>query len=226
MRAAPSDLFEDPGLGVVLLEPARADLVPQAMQRHVARLDRGAHEGEGHQVLEAGDHPLLLERLDLRFLWQLLHLFIGRAQQVQPGADEGGLFLEFGGVAGAHRMAAVHAAALRMAEHDHVGDLERGHRIFDRRRGAVVVAVGVVGRHQIRNVAVAEELARVGAEDRGHMDPRVAAGDDHRARALALVGEASVPGAVFRVGGRLPAMVAADQIRGQRPNVFLHRHPH
>ena len=71
-------------------------------------------------------------------------------------------------------------------------------------------AVRVVGRHQVRDVAVDEELPRIRAEDRGDMHPAVAAGDHHGARALAFVRQPAVPGAVFRPGRGLPAMIAVD----------------
>jgi hypothetical protein len=82
------------------------------------------------------------------------------------------------------------------------------------------LAVGLEFRHQTGDVAVDEELALIGAEDRGHMDPRVAAGDHHRPRPLPVLGQPPVPDPVLGIARRLPAMEALDQVRGERTGEF------
>ena len=102
-----------------------------------------------------------------------------------------------------------------MADDDDMGDLERGDGVFDRCRGAVLAAVGGVGRDQVGDVAVDEELALIGAEDGGDMHAAVTARDDHRAGVLAFLGEVAIPGFVVGIGGGLPAFVTLDEVGGQ-----------
>ena len=85
----------------------------------------------------------------------------------------------------------------------------------------MLLAIGRIGRHQIGDIAVNEELARIGPENRRHMNARIAAGDHHRARSLTVLGKAAIPGTVFDKGGRAPAVIALDQILRQR-NGFNH----
>ena len=79
----------------------------------------------------------------------------------------------------------------------------------------VLLAVGGIGRHEVGNVAMDEELAAVGPEDRGDMHARVAARDHHGARPLPVIGQSSVPDVVFRERRGAPAMIALDEIVGQ-----------
>ena len=59
--------------------------------------------------------------------------------------------------------------------HDHdLGDLELGHREFQRRRDAVAAAAGLERRGQVGDVADDEHLARVGVEDGRRVGPAVA----------------------------------------------------
>jgi hypothetical protein len=139
---------------------------------------------------------------------------IAGAQDIHPAADKAGLQVKVGRAAAAHVVAALHAAAVRMAQHHQMRDLQRAHRIFHRRRGAVVFAVGIIGRHQIGDVAVDEELALVRAEDRGDMHPAVAAGDHHGARVLAAAGQLAIPRLVVLPGRRPPAVKSLHQIGG------------
>ena len=73
---------------------------------------------------------------------------------------------------------------------------QRGGGIFDRGAGAMIFARGLVRRHQIGDVAHDEQCARLGIENRRDIDPRVAAGDDHRGRRLAELSELKVAAAV------------------------------
>ena len=89
----------------------------------------------------------------------------------------------------------------------------------------MVVSVGFVWWDKARNVPVNEELARICAEYRRHMNATVTAGDDHGARALPLVSQPAVPGLVRLVSCGFPAMITLDQIRRQRFSVFHRRFP-
>ena len=91
---------------------------------------------------------------------------------LDPGADE---------VGQAVRRAVeqrVDAAALRVPHHDDVRHLERLDRILDRRRGAVIAGIGLIGRHQVGDVAHHEQATGRRVEDHRRIDPAVRAGDD------------------------------------------------
>ncbi len=90
--------------------------------------------------------------------------------------------------------------------------LKRCDRIFDRRRGAVVLPVGIKLRHQIGDIAVNKEFALIGPEDGCDMHAAVAARNDHRSRVLSVFGQPAVPAAVFGINGGLPAVIPVDQI--------------
>jgi len=79
-----------------------------------------------------------------------------------------------------------------MAEHHDVLDLQGLDAEFQRRRGAVIVAVRLIGRHQVGDVAHDEELTRPGIEDGFRRRPRIAATNHHHARLLAGLGELGV----------------------------------
>ena len=57
-----------------------------------------------------------------------------------------------------------------VAHDDDVLDANVEHGEFERRADAVVLAVGLVGRHEVRDVAHGEQLARHGAEHRLGLD--------------------------------------------------------
>ena len=103
-----------------------------------------------------------------------------------------------------------------MADDDEMRNMQRRHCIFDGRRCAVRVAVGLVRGHEVCNVAVNEELPRIRAEDRRDVDAAVTAGNHHAARALAFFGKFPVPGLIVGITGRLPAVVTLDQKLGER----------
>ena len=73
-------------------------------------------------------------------------------------------------------------AAMGMAKHDDVSDVEVTHRIFDGRAGAMTMAVRFIGGHQVGDVADDEQLAWLGPGDDGRVHPDVGAGDDHDLR--------------------------------------------
>ena len=92
-----------------------------------------------------------------------------------------------------------------------MGHLERGHGIFDRGAGAVIFALRLVGRHEIGDVAHDEQRARFGIEDRRHVDARIAAGDHHRHRRLAELGQLQIAAAVLGVHVAAEAEMTFDQ---------------
>ena len=142
-------------------------------------------------------------------------------EDLQPGPDEARRGVEVGREARQHVVAAAHAAAAVVAHDDQMLDLERDHRILDRRRGAVRAAVRLVGRHQVRDVAVDEEVARLVAEDLGDQHPAVAAGDDHRLGVLVPARPVSAWRAMSsRAAPVLPRAIAGHQARRQRPCMF------
>ena len=105
------------------------------------------------------------------------------------------------------------AAAKAVAHHHQLLDLELGDREFERGRDAVIGAVGLVGRHQVGDVADDEHLARPRVEDLGRIDPAVGAGDHHHLRALAL-GELGPALALARPSpASAEAAIAFDQRR-------------
>ena len=79
----------------------------------------------------------------------------------------------------------------------------------------MLFAIRLIGRDKVGDIAVDEELTLIGPEDRGHMHAAVAAGDYHRARALPLSGQSAVPCLVLGIAGRLPPLIALQQIRRQ-----------
>ena len=81
------------------------------------------------------------------------------------------------------------AAALRVAEHDDVFDAQHLHRIFQRRGDAVCVAVRLIDRHQIGDVAHHEQFAGAGVEDHLRRDAGIAAADHHHRGRLAALGQ-------------------------------------
>ena len=108
-----------------------------------------------------------------------------------------------------------HAAAAPVA-HDHDrADAEGEDRELEGGAGRMAPVVGRVDGHERGDVPDHEQLARAGVEHRLGPGPRVGAGDDHRARSLALVGQAPVPLALGRVAGIAEAVVAGEQVGGE-----------
>jgi hypothetical protein len=63
---------------------------------------------------------------------------------------------------------------------------------------------------------VNEELARVRAENSGHVNAAVTAGYNHRPGMLAILGEMPVPDLVLNIFGGLPALVTLYKIGRER----------
>jgi hypothetical protein len=144
-----------------------------AVELDPAVVDPLLHEREGQQVLDAllDDGELKLGQVVRRL--GIACLGLGLAHERDPLADE---------VARRERLGLVgvglDAAAGGVAEHDDVLHLQRLDGEFQGRRGAVILPVGLVDRHEVGDVADREQLARTGIEDRAGRDPAVAAADD------------------------------------------------
>ena len=102
-----------------------------------------------------------------------------------------------------------HRAAAGVAADDDVRHLELDDGELDRGRDAAHEAV--VLRHDVAGVAEHEQLAGLGLHQEKRIDPRVAAGDDHRVRRLAG-GELGEALAVLRVHVALKGANAGDDV--------------
>ena len=80
-----------------------------------------------------------------------------------------------------------------MPKHNQMRDLERRDRVFNRRRGAVMLSVRLVGRDEVGDIAVNKKFALIRAKDRGDMHPAVTAGNNHRPRMLSQNAKMPVP---------------------------------
>jgi hypothetical protein len=155
-----------------------------------AALGGGLHERKRHQVFQAPEHGGLLDpggEIGHRLMVALPDFLARLDEHRHPPADE---------VAGRQRRDIVDegadAAALGVAEHHDVFDVQRPHRVFQRRRDAVRAAVRRIHGHQIGDVAHHEQFAGAGIEDHLRRHPRVAAADHHHLGRLAELGEFAV----------------------------------
>jgi len=80
---------------------------------------------------------------------------------------------------------AMDTAAIGMAKNDDMGDAQYGDRVFNRRRCAVVIAAGIVGRDQIGDVAVDEKLTAFSAKQSHGMNTAITARNNHGTGMLA-----------------------------------------
>ena len=80
-----------------------------------------------------------------------------------------------------------------MSDHDHMRHLERCHRIFHRRRGAVLRTITHIRRDEVGDIAVDKELSLICAKNRRHMYPAVTAGNHHGAGVLTLLRQMPIP---------------------------------
>ena len=101
-----------------------------------------------------------------------------------------------------------------------MADLQSADRVFHSGGCAVLKPVRLMGRNKVGDIAVNEEFALIRAKDRCDMDPAIAAGNDHGARALPFVGKPFVPALVLFKGRGLPTMKPLDQIFGKRARMF------
>ena len=94
-------------------------------------------------------------------------------------------------------------------------DLEAPHRELERGGGGGAGAVRLAGRHEVGDVADDEHRARPRVEDGLRGRARIAAGDDHDLRRLAVLGERAVAGALGRVAAAPEGAVAVEQRSGE-----------
>jgi hypothetical protein len=85
-----------------------------------------------------------------------------------------------------------------MAQHHDMLDPERLHGEFEGRRGAVIIAPGLEGRHEVCHIANDEQLAGARIEDHLRRHPAVAAADHHHLRRLTLLGKSLEAGLLAR----------------------------
>jgi len=173
------------------------------------------HKREAKQVFERHQHRLFFKGAFAFVLIGLVfHALIAGAQNFDPAAHKAGFLLQLRGKAGAHVMAPRRAAAIGMAQHNDMGHFQRSDRIFNGGRRAVMVDVRPIGGHQVGDVAMDEELALLGPENRGHMHPAITTRDHHGAGVLALFREVAIPRLVLGIGRCLPTMITLNQIVG------------
>ena len=139
-----------------------------------------------------------------------------RPEQRDPLADEIAR-RELNVRAGLRLHIGAHAAAHGVAHDDDMGDLQHLHRIFERRRCAMALPVGLVGRNQIGDIAQDEDFARVGVKDHLRRDARIAAADEQNFRALAAVGEFAIAILLAPEAAAQKDLVALNQASRQKP---------
>ncbi|MOA44716.1 hypothetical protein D3C78_1670350 [compost metagenome] len=93
-------------------------------------------------------------------------------------------------------------------------DLQHVDAELQRRRDAVQLAVGLIGRDQVGDVAHDEQLARRGVEDQGGIGAAVGAGHDQGVRLLPVRGQGLVLGAFGRPPVLAEAVIALEQFIG------------
>ncbi len=77
-----------------------------------------------------------------------------------------------------------------------------------------MVLIRRIGRHQIGDVAHHKQIARFSPEHRHGVQTAVTARDEHRARALAILHQAGVPGFAVLELHPLPAFEPVDKVGG------------
>ena len=103
------------------------------------------------------------------------------------------------------------AATMRMAEHDDVWHLEGKRGKFDGGAGPVIFALRLVGRDKVGHLAKDEQVAGLSVENRRHVDPSIAAGNDHGGGRLAKLGELKVASAIFAMNLAAETRMPVDQ---------------
>src|SRR5260221_8391341 len=182
------ETLEAPGGRITQQKNTVGDAEIGPMKVESPALDQDADAGKAHQVGEAElDHGELQTMQMIRGVAARSDTLGCRSDQRHPVADE---------IARRERCRLLgegaNAAAPCVSQHDDVLHFERLHREFERRRGAVVFAAGLVRPHQIGDVAGDEYLAGAGVEDNLRRDPAVAAADHHHLRTLALLRQSLV----------------------------------
>ena len=175
----------------------------------LAALDAFAQARKRQQVVEAVRDVRLFEPYQVLGLGKVAartELFQRRRHQRHPFADE---------VAGRERLGvlgeSLHATALRVAEHHDVLHLQRRDAELERRRDAMRLPVRRVGRHEVRDIAHDEQLARPRVEDHLRRDARVGAADHHDLRRLPLLGKLAIAALLQRQAGAQEIAIALDE---------------
>ena len=213
----PEHLF----IGAIALKPALADVVPQAVQRQLARFDLLRHKGERHQVLKRGHNSVFLKLACLLFrVFDVRNRIVFRAQDIHPPTDKAVFGIQRWRVAFAHVQTALHTATAGVTEHDNMRDFQRLNRIFNRGRRPVLLPVRLIRWHQVGDITVNKEFTLIRPKDRCYMHAAIAARNDHRTRMLPVAGQTAVPCLVFSVTGCFPSVIPLNQIIRERFRVI------
>jgi hypothetical protein len=133
-------------------------------------------------------------------------VFARRRQQVDPGTEEWNTrdeaLIERRG----------DPAALRMAHHQNVANVQTEHCEGNGRAGAVMAGVAFIGRHDGSHVPNDKEFAGTGIEDGRRIGARVAASDHQRLWPLAALREFGIMCPFFR-----PALGLEGTITIEKP---------
>ena len=177
----------------------------------------GLEIGDVREALEVADRVADRDALETGLAFLLRHqpvigeLGCDRFEQVEPFADEIALGQRLE-VRGQRRG---DATARGMSHDDDMLDLQHLNRELDARRGAVLAAARLEGRHEIGDVAQHEQFARPAIENRFGGRPAVATGDDHGRGRLPFGRELVI---AVVLGGVAPAHeipVTVDEVLGK-----------
>ena len=105
-----------------------------------------------------------------------------------------------------------HATAARVPFDDDVGDLQHLHRVFDYRTDRSRLRVGIVGRHDVGDVARDENVAGLGPENHGRRYAAIRARDHQHFGFLALLGQPLVNAPLAREPRAFEFAVALHQL--------------
>ncbi|MNI18798.1 hypothetical protein D3C73_722160 [compost metagenome] len=96
--------------------------------------------------------------------------------------------------------------------HDHdIPNFQHLNGIFERRRRAMELAVRLIGRHHVGNVANHEKLTRTAVENRFRRSAGIATGNQKRVRLLSVFGKNTVTLALVRIASAHEVAVARKQ---------------
>ena len=191
------DEFEALLDGVVDVQGARADVDVPAVQVKPPVADPLANGREGHQILERDEYRALLAGAGLFVLRRVGHGAldpkVGRTDEAHPRQHELAALASLARL----REHGTDATAVGVAKHDEVPDLQMLDRVLQRGAGAVILAVPLVGRHQVGDIADDEQVAGIGLQHRGRIDPGIGTGDEGHLGILAPVHKRLVGGALL-----------------------------
>jgi len=199
--------------------------MPQAVEGQPVGIHRVFDKGKPHEIVEADNNAQLFKLSDLAcFVTGFVQLLIGRFQDVKPFVNETRI-LETVIVFGvADVEPAVDAAAIRMAKHQKMGNAKNSDRVFNGRRGAVMIAIRVERRDQVGNIAVNEELTTFTTKKGHGVNAAVTAGDNHGPGMLAHISKMLKPAPVFFIFKGTPSQIAFNKIGRKGTYVGLAHH--